>query len=726
MVRDFAFISFDIVGHSAEPDLQRQIDRIRGLNEIVSDLLSAITPDTVVWASGGDGGHVAIAGADWPEKAVGLIGKLRDWSVAAGVRLRVTAHYGPVDSFTGSGGITQLVGPGINLAGRLLEYGDQERVVVSRQFVDASANVGYNRASVEFHESRMVQLKHFASQDILLLSLREHFRSTWDSLVASDRSLLAEASNQQRYWDVVYYARRLMDVDVNDQDADNALISLPDHGLSYKESGSGLQRLNPLFGSMDRYSRAEFIKASQLVERDRNEILFRAGDSGNTMFVVLRGEVAVVPLSGAVSDDLPPPTIQIGVGAIVGELAFALHRQRTATLQCLTRTTLLSFSPQAVEAAAETRTMLRQAMERFVKSRILEHVCNNVDYLIGRNRSGPLSGIMEPWELLIDNSTLLTYSAASKRRISQDDAELQPPGLSILVSGQVRDTRQQDWFLDGTELPIVFAELPGDAVTEPRTLELISDVIVLRIGPEGFTNRRIRPTVFQNLIAAVRAAISEQRRDPPPQPSRIATPVTGTVKILFLAANPSTTTPLQLDHEVREIEKELQRARERHRLELITKWAVRADDLPQYLLEYQPHIVHFSGHGTETSELILEDGQGRPRPLSQTTLLRLFTTLKDNIRVVVLNSCFSRVQAEAITSTIDCAIGMDKEIGDRASVMFAASFYRALGFGRSVETAFELGKIALADERLPEETTPVLLAAPGVNVSELCLIARAT
>ena len=49
--------------------------------------------------------------------------------------------------------------------------------------------------------------------------------------------------------------------------------------------------------------------------------------------------------------------------------------------------------------------------------------------------------------------------------------------------------------------------------------------------------------------------------------------------------------------------------------------------------------------------------------------------------------CFSAPQAEAITQLIDCAIGMNEAIGDQAAITFAAAFYRAVGFGRSVKTA---------------------------------------
>ena len=138
------------------------------------------------------------------------------------------------------------------------------------------------------------------------------------------------------------------------------------------------------------------------------------------------------------------------------------------------------------------------------------------------------------------------------------------------------------------------------------------------------------------------------------------------IKILFVSANPAGTQQLKLDEEAREIEAKIRAAEHRDSVELITKWAVRPDDLLQSLNQHRPHIVHFSGHGSPTEEIVLLDKLGEPKPVSKEALVSLFRTLKDNIRVVVLNACFSKPQAEAITGEIDCAIGMMPEIGDSA------------------------------------------------------------
>ena len=182
------------------------------------------------------------------------------------------------------------------------------------------------------------------------------------------------------------------------------------------------------------------------------------------------------------------------------------------------------------------------------------------------------------------------------------------------------------------------------------------------------------------------------------------------IKILFLTANPADRDHLRLNTEMRDIDLALQQTAFRDRFDLKQHWAVQVTDLQHCLLRHQPDIVHFSGHGNVSSEIILEDDSGNSRPVSVRALSKLFSVLKDNIKCVVLNACYSEQQAQAIAQSIDCVIGMSKAIGDDAAIGFATAFYRALGFGRDVKTAFELGCVQIDLEGLDEQDTPKLLA----------------
>ena len=120
------------------------------------------------------------------------------------------------------------------------------------------------------------------------------------------------------------------------------------------------------------------------------------------------------------------------------------------------------------------------------------------------------------------------------------------------------------------------------------------------------------------------------------QTLRPAEEVEPPVRILFLAANPRDTDPLRLGEEVRTIDERLREADYRDRLDLVPHFAVRLEDLSRSLLRYKPHLVHFSGHGSPSGAIILEDAAGRSSEVSPKALGALFGILRDNLRCVVL------------------------------------------------------------------------------------------
>ncbi len=193
------------------------------------------------------------------------------------------------------------------------------------------------------------------------------------------------------------------------------------------------------------------------------------------------------------------------------------------------------------------------------------------------------------------------------------------------------------------------------------------------------------------------------------------------VKILVLATNPGETDQLRLDQEVRGIDQALQQSRFREKFQLNQQWAVRVSDLQRLLLRFKPDIVHFSGHGSESSEIILEDDGGNSKPVPAQALSKLFSLFKDNIKCVVLNACYTEAQAEAISRHIGCVVGMSRVIGDEAAISFSEAFYGALGDGRDIKTAFELGCNQIDLENLDEQDTPRLKTTKG-NAEELTFI----
>lgn len=188
-------------------------------------------------------------------------------------------------------------------------------------------------------------------------------------------------------------------------------------------------------------------------------------------------------------------------------------------------------------------------------------------------------------------------------------------------------------------------------------------------------------------------------------------------KILVLAANPRNTPGLRLDEEVRGIQRSIQLATERDRFQVISEWAVRTEDLIQTLLTHQPHIVHFIGHGTGDQGLVLDDGHGRSQRVPTRALARLFQQVS-SVDCVLLNACYSDMQAQAISQFVGCVVGMNQPIGDPAAISFSRGFYTAIGHGSKYEAAYEIGRTAIDLEGLDEVATPVLRLRSGKVINE--------
>ncbi|BAY26501.1 hypothetical protein NIES2100_63170 [Calothrix sp. NIES-2100] len=206
---------------------------------------------------------------------------------------------------------------------------------------------------------------------------------------------------------------------------------------------------------------------------------------------------------------------------------------------------------------------------------------------------------------------------------------------------------------------------------------------------------------------------SGQQNAPDPNLQKLpvsASNLTSALKtILFLAANPKGSPQLRLDEEVREIDAGLQRAKRRDQFVLQQRWAVNSRDIHRAMLDYQPQIIHFSGHGAGEEGLVLEDETGKPQLVDTAALSSLFELFSDRVECVVLNACYSQTQAEAIAQHIPYVIGMNKAIGDQAAIEFAVGFYDAIAAGESVEFAYKLGCNTIRMAGIAEHLTPVLI-----------------
>ncbi|NMF63498.1 nSTAND1 domain-containing NTPase [Brasilonema octagenarum] len=180
------------------------------------------------------------------------------------------------------------------------------------------------------------------------------------------------------------------------------------------------------------------------------------------------------------------------------------------------------------------------------------------------------------------------------------------------------------------------------------------------------------------------------------------------VKILFLAADPSDASRLRLGQELRDIKERLRIAKAPEKYQLEQRESVRVGDITQAFFDIEPNIIHFSGHGTSQGELCFENEVGKVQSVKADALAAMFELFAQHVNCVVLNACYSEIQAKAIAQHIPFVIGMNDAIGDQAAISFAVGFYTALAANRSIKDAHKFGCVQIQLQGIPEHLKPVI------------------
>lgn len=215
--------------------------------------------------------------------------------------------------------------------------------------------------------------------------------------------------------------------------------------------------------------------------------------------------------------------------------------------------------------------------------------------------------------------------------------------------------------------------------------------------------------------------------------------------ILILASNPQGTTVLNLSREIRDIQDGLKRSSDREEFKVEICLAVRPLDLRRAIIEIKPEIVHICGHGEGEKGLCFENDQGEIKLVSKEALSELFRIASQSVECVVINTCYSEVQAEAIAEHILYVVGMNQAIKDKTAIEFAIGFYDGIGNGKSIEESFDIGKLnilldldpsldpnrkaiyegdelekTIKQKNLPENLIPVLYKSDNLEITTEC------
>ncbi len=528
--RNAVFVSCDIVSHGDDPDHSHQVARIKSLNACIADVCRERFGRNVIWASGGDGGHLAVFSDDQCEFGLGFIARLYGWAAETRygsgdepVSLRLTAHFGPVSVIRGADGREELVGDGINLCGSLLKFGRPSVVLATSAFRDlceSGRSAGGDFAPLtRFHREQQVYLKHDRATLIMPLSIDGRVPAPPEGRIGADRSDVENAMKRGRYWPAIYHAKRRLQIDSADTEAISALQMLNPSQLVLRSRGGEMYEAHPLLSALNRQSLQDLIRASQLVERKDGEMICAQDDPGDAMFIVLMGGIGVI--ASAPPDGQGPAallSIQFTEGQIVGELALALNRKRTATLQAIGQTAFLSINyailRNLMDAGAQPGR-LQRVFSDFLLERSLRFLCQGCGYLASGSEA-PLAGVSEPWETIAGDAEQYKVSWEEAPALLASEDRFAAPGVYILAGGALTEVSRNEIVpktLNSAELPLVHVNLPGTLVSCRHAFEIDPDAGGAVVNIVRMSDRSLRafgPAIFARLVDRLRASLMAQ------------------------------------------------------------------------------------------------------------------------------------------------------------------------------------------------------------------------
>lgn len=128
----------------------------------------------------------------------------------------------------------------------------------------------------------------------------------------------------------------------------------------------------PLFAALGGVALETMVDRMDLIELDAGAVLFHQGDRGNTLYVIVEGEVGVVSEG--------PPRAQIsrlGDGQFFGEIALVTEQPRNATIEALVDTQLLAIDRDVIHEVVKREPAVLKVLLRFLRDRLLANLVNS-------------------------------------------------------------------------------------------------------------------------------------------------------------------------------------------------------------------------------------------------------------------------------------------------------------------------------------------------------------
>ncbi len=131
-----------------------------------------------------------------------------------------------------------------------------------------------------------------------------------------------------------------------------------------------------LFKTLDEEGRRELVRTGYVLSYDAGQTLMKQGDIGSTMFIIMRGKVAVQTDRGAGSS---VHLAELGRGACIGEVGVLMGGPRTATVKAIDDVKVIAFEKHRVQRVIDAHPKVRALLEAMIEGRARD----TVEKLIG-------------------------------------------------------------------------------------------------------------------------------------------------------------------------------------------------------------------------------------------------------------------------------------------------------------------------------------------------------
>ena len=304
-----------------------------------------------------------------------------------------------------------------------------------------------------------------------------------------------------------------------------------------------------------------------------------------------------------------------------------------------------------------------------------------------------------------------------------------PHALSAVVDGCLRKDKALRWQNAGDLLAALLPFLPPSATEEVGTLANDAETVIVQAPPFP-----VHP-VPADPVPADPAPIAPEAHDVPSpvlqldmQPKTIVQP---TRSLLFVAADPVGVGGGTVGQKTRLIREELERGIARDRFDLVDCPAPEMFDLLRMLRKHRPVLVHFAGGNQPMAEgcpgqaLFGAGGlylrrHGVPRLVTPTSLQEIFGAAGSSVKLVVLDSSYTELHADALLAHVDVVVGTAGTAHPEFADEYARGLFGALGDGESVATAHRNGCAAWSFVGADDDR-PQIKTRRGVDAGKLVL-----